>query len=134
MAPHDLLEIELSTPEDFLKIRETLTRIGVASHKRKILYPSCNILHKKGRYFIVSFFELFELEGKPNNMTSEDVARRNTIAKLLEQWGLCKIVKKEGLEFAPVSSISIIAYKDKKNWAIEPKYRMISDRKKNDFL
>ena len=125
-----LLEIELPDPDAFLKIRETLTRIGVASSTKKVLYPSCHILHKRGQYYIVSFLELFALEGRQTTMTQDDVQRRNTIAKLLESWGLCKIVTRGDLPTNPASSIFIIPFKEKRDWVIEPKYKMMGERKK----
>jgi hypothetical protein len=126
-----LIEVELPEPDSFLKIRETLGRIGIASKKSNILYPSCHILHKRGRYFIVTFFELFELEGKPNNMCDEDVARRNTIARLLEQWGLCTILNKHIMvSYANMTNIKIVPYKEKDKWEFRPKFRMVSDRRK----
>lgn len=124
-----MLEIELSDPDSFLKIRETLTRIGVASKTEQILYPSCHILHKRGRYFILHFKEMFSLEGKPSSLSDDDIARRNTIATLLEQWGLCVILNKEGLSHTNISNIKIIPFKEKPNWVISPKFRMLSDRK-----
>ena len=126
-----LIEVELPEPDSFLKIRETLGRIGIASKKSNILYPSCHILHKRGRYFIVTFFEMFELEGKPNNMCDEDVARRNTIARLLEQWGLCTILNKHIMaSYANMTNIKIVSYKEKDKWEFRPKFRMVSDRRK----
>ena len=123
------IEVELPEPDAFLKIHETLGRIGIASKKSKTLYPTCHILHKKGRYYIVTFFEMFELEGKPNNMTADDTHRRNTIARLLEQWGLCKIVNREILtEFSSMANIKIVPYGEKSEWEFKPKYRMISER------
>jgi len=126
-----LIEVELPEPDSFLKIRETLGRIATASKKSNILYPSCHILHKRGRYFIVTFFEMFELEGKPNNMCDEDVARRNTIARLLEQWGLCTILNKHIMvSYANMTNIKIVPYKEKDMWEFRPKFRMVSDRRK----
>ena len=116
-------EIVLKTPDDFLKIRETLSRIGIASKKTNTLYQSCHILHKAGRYFIVSFKEMFALDGKKTDMTENDLQRRNTIAKLLEDWGLLDILYPEACEnVAPISQIKIIAFKDKKNWNLVTKY------------
>jgi hypothetical protein len=127
-----LLEVKIENPDSFLKIRETLCRIGVASKKEKILHPSCHILHKKGRYYIVHFKEMFALEGKTFDMSAEDLARRNTIAKLLEEWGLCKIISKHDLSTTNLSNIKIIPYKEKHLWTIKPKYAMLSDRTKRN--
>ncbi|NDB79788.1 translation repressor protein [archaeon] len=119
------VEISISNPDDFLKIRETLTRIGIASRKDNTLYQSCHILHKKGRYFIVHFKELFILDGKPSDLTTNDLQRRNTIAKLLQDWNLLKILNAdEELVFAPLSQIKIIAFKDKEGWSLVPKYNI----------
>ena len=119
------LEVTLVEPDDFLKIRETLTRIGVASRKDKILYQSCHILHKQGRYYIVHFKELFALDGKQADITENDLQRRNTIAKLLMDWGLIKIVDKSTIEDqAPLSQIKIISYKDKDDWDLQAKYNI----------
>ena len=121
--PEQMLEVELKEPDDFLKIRETLSRIGVASRKDKILYQSCHILHKQGKYFIVHFKELFALDGKDTNLSENDIARRNTIAKLLGDWGLVNI--KGTLEpIAPLSQIKIIAFKEKSEWTLETKYNI----------
>ena len=121
--PEQMLEVELKEPDDFLKIRETLSRIGVASRKEKILYQSCHILHKQGKYFIVHFKELFALDGKNTNLSENDIARRNTIAKLLGDWGLVNI--KGTLEpIAPLSQIKIIAFKEKNEWTLETKYNI----------
>lgn len=126
-----LVEITIDEPDSFLKIRETLNRIGIASKKEKVLYPSCHILHKKGRYYIVHFKEMFALEGKAFDMTLDDMIRRNTIARLLEQWKLCKIVSKDELPVTNLSNIKIVPYKEKDQWVIKPKYRMLSDRLKS---
>lgn len=123
-SPTDMLEIMLNEPDDFLKVRETLTRIGVASRKDKKLYQSCHILHKQGRYFIVHFKELFLLDGKKANLEENDVARRNTIATLLSDWGLIDFVKKEELPTAPLRQIKIISFKDKDQWELCPKYNI----------
>ena len=121
--PEQMLEVELKEPDDFLKIRETLSRIGVASRKDKILYQSCHILHKQGKYLIVHFKELFALDGKNTNLSENDIARRNTIAKLLGDWGLVNI--KGTLEpIAPLSQIKIIAFKEKNEWTLETKYNI----------
>lgn len=119
------LEVLLEEPDDFLKVRETLTRIGVASRKDKTLYQSCHILHKQGKYFVVHFKELFALDGKQADIIDNDIERRNTIAKLLEDWGLVKIVDKSVItEQAPLSQIKIIAYKDRQNWELKAKYNI----------
>ena len=122
--PSDMLEVVLSEPDDFLKVRETLTRIGVASRKDKKLFQSCHILHKQGRYFIVHFKELFMLDGKKANLEHNDVQRRNTIATLLSDWGLVDINNAVELECAPLRQIKIIPYKDKTNWELCPKYNV----------
>ncbi len=122
--PADMLEITLNEPDDFLKVRETLTRIGVASRKENKLYQSCHILHKQGRYFLVHFKELFLLDGKKSNLERNDVARRNTIATLLSDWGLLTIVKKDKLEVAPLRQIKIISFKEKDKWELVPKYNI----------
>jgi hypothetical protein len=118
-----MLEIGLREPDDFLKVRETLSRIGVASRKEKKLYQSCHILHKKGRYFIVHFKELFALDGKTTNLSANDIARRNTIVNLLSDWGLIDIVGELG-EVAPLSQIKVISFKDKSDWLLETKYNI----------
>ena len=120
----DMVEVLLTTKDDFLKIRETLCRIGVASKKEKLLYQSCHILHKQGKYYIVHFKELFALDGKPTDITENDLARRNTIALLLEDWGLLTLVKPERAEDLQVSlsQIKIIGYKEKDEWELVPKY------------
>ena len=122
--PSDMLEVLLNEPDDFLKVKETLTRIGVASKKEhNTLYQSCHILHKQGRYFIVHFKELFMLDGKPSNYTSEDVSRRNTITTLLSDWGLVTIVnEKQASEKASLRQIKIISHRDKNEWNLESKY------------
>ena len=118
-----MLEIGLKEPDDFLKVRETLSRIGVASRKEKKLYQSCHILHKQGRYFIVHFKELFALDGKNTNLTENDISRRNTIAKLLLDWGLVNIIGELG-EAAPLSQIKVLSYAEKNDWALETKYNI----------
>ena len=118
-----MLEVELKEPDDFLKIRETLSRIGVASRKDKVLYQSCHILHKQGKYFIVHFKELFALDGKQTNLSENDIARRNTISRLLSDWGLVKI-KGETDPAAPLSQIKIISFKEKNEWILETKYNI----------
>ena len=119
-----MLEVALNEPDDFLKIKETLTRIGVASRKDKKLFQSCHILHKQGRYFIVHFKELFLLDGKKSNFEDNDLERRNTIATLLSDWGLVNFVKKEELSCAPLKQIKIIPYREKADWELCPKYNI----------
>ena len=124
-APTSMLEVTLNEPDDFLKVRETLTRIGVASRKDNKLYQSCHILHKQGRYFIVHFKELFLLDGKKSNLEENDVARRNTIATLMSDWGLISIDNKGKAEpLAPLRQIKIIPFKEKNNWELCPKYNI----------
>ena len=118
-----MLEVTLKEPDDFLKIRETLSRIGVASRKEKKLYQSCHILHKQGKYFIVHFKELFALDGKNTNLSENDVARRNRIATLLADWGLVEIIGKTD-PIAPLSQIKIISFKEKNEWILETKYNI----------
>ena len=120
---NSLVEVKLRNEDDFLKVRETLTRIGVASKKEKTLYQSCHILHKQGRYFIVHFKELFALDGKPSNMSESDVARRNTISNLLKEWELVDLVKSEQTEnpIAPISQIKVLPYKEKNEWELVAK-------------
>lgn len=123
--PADMLEVSLNEPDDFLKIRETLTRIGVASRKDQKLYQSCHILHKQGRYFIVHFKELFLLDGKPSNLIENDLHRRNTIATLLADWGLISILNTEkSKDVAPLRQIKVIPYKEKAEWQLCPKYNI----------
>lgn len=126
------LEIRLKSEEDFLKVRETLTRIGVASHKDKTLYQSCHILHKKGKYYLVHFKEMFLLDGKQSDISDADYARRNAIAKLLQEWGLIDIVVPAQIEgnLAPLHQIKIIPFKEKSDWALVAKYTI---GKKDDF-
>jgi len=120
-----MLEISLNEPDDFLKVRETLTRIGVASRKDKKLFQSCHILHKQGRYFIVHFKELFLLDGKKSNLEENDVARRNTIAQLMSDWGLISIATENAIEpLAPMRQIKIIPFKEKNDWELCPKYNI----------
>ena len=124
-TPTSMLEVTLNEPDDFLKVRETLTRIGVASRKDNKLYQSCHILHKQGRYFIVHFKELFLLDGKKSNLEENDVARRNTIATLMSDWGLISIDNKNKAEpLAPLRQIKIIPFKEKNNWELCPKYNI----------
>jgi hypothetical protein len=119
------LEIKLVEPDDFLKIRETLTRIGVASRKDKILYQSCHILHKQGRYFIVHFKELFALDGKQADLTENDLQRRNTVAKLLSDWGLITLLQPKLFEdVAPLSQIKVLSFKEKDDWTLQTKYNI----------
>ena len=118
-----MLEVTLKEPDDFLKIRETLSRIGVASRKERKLYQSCHILHKQGRYYIVHFKELFALDGKQTNLSENDIARRNTISKLLKDWGLVEL-KGETEPIAPLSQIKIISFKEKGDWTLETKYNI----------
>jgi len=122
----DLLEVELAKDDDFLKVKETLTRIGVSSRKEKKLWQSCHILHKRGKYYIVHFKELFALDGLPTNLSDEDVGRRNTIANLLEEWELLEVVDPEQSEdpVTPISKIKILPYKEKDNWELVPKYHI----------
>ena len=128
-----MIEISLSEPDDFLKVRETLTRIGVASRKEKKIYQSCHILHKQGRYFIVHFKELFALDGKHANLTQNDVQRRNRIVQLLVDWGLVDILNADKIQdIAPLNQIKVLSYKDKGDWILETKYNIGSKKKKID--
>jgi len=121
----DMIEISLNQPDDFLKVRETLTRIGVASKRDKIIYQSCHILHKQGRYYIVHFKELFALDGKATNFSLNDLQRRNTIAKLLSDWGLIEIIEPEKIaDVAPLTQIKVLAFKEKDQWTLESKYNI----------
>ena len=123
--PTSMLEISLNEPDDFLKVRETLTRIGVASRKDKKLFQSCHILHKQGRYFIVHFKELFLLDGKKSNLEENDIARRNTIAQLMSDWGLISIETVDKMKpLAPMRQIKIIPFKEKNEWELCPKYNI----------
>ena len=122
--PDKMLEVGLKEPDDFLKVRETLSRIGVASRKNKTLYQSCHILHKQGKYYIVHFKELFALDGKDTNISENDIARRNTIANLLPDWGLVKVVSESAVEAAPLSQIKVISFKEKNEWLLETKYNI----------
>lgn len=124
-SPTEMLEVTLNEPDDFLKIRETLTRIGVASRKDQKLFQSCHILHKQGRYFIVHFKELFLLDGKPSNLMDNDIQRRNTIATLLSDWGLITIVTpSKAADVAPLRQIKVIPFKEKTQWELCPKYNI----------
>ena len=123
--PENMLEVQLKEPDDFLKVRETLTRIGVASRKDKKLFQSCHILHKQGRYFIVHFKELFALDGKEANLTENDTERRNTIAQLLADWGLIAIINATVAEKkAPLSQIKVLSFKEKGEWDLQAKYNI----------
>ena len=125
-----MVEVILNEPDDFLKVRETLTRIGVASRKEKKLYQSCHILHKQGRYYIVHFKELFALDGKHANLTVNDVQRRNRIARLLADWGLITVVKPDSVaDIAPLNQIKVLSYKEKDEWTLETKYNIGKKRK-----
>ena len=121
-----MVEVTLHSDDDFLKVRETLTRIGVASRKDKTLFQSCHILHKQGRYFIVHFKELFALDGKPANFAEEDIARRNAIANLLDEWGLVNLVESEKSQdpICPISGIKVLPFKEKDEWTLTPKYNI----------
>lgn len=124
-SPEDMLEVTIKQPDDFLKVRETLTRIGVASRKDKTLFQSCHILHKQGKYYIVHFKELFALDGKKATLTQNDIQRRNTIAVLLQDWNLISVVKKEAAEDkAPLSQIKVLPFKEKKEWNLSAKYNI----------
>jgi hypothetical protein len=129
----DLLEVKLKNEDDFLKVKETLTRIGVASRKDKTLYQSCHILHKRGKYYIVHFKELFALDGKNTDFEDNDLGRRNAIANLLSEWGLIEIVNKDksSLPLAPLSQIKIISYKEKNDWELTAKYNIGKKREVN---
>ena len=129
----DMVEITLGEPDDFLKVRETLTRIGVASRKERKLYQSCHILHKKGDYFIVHFKELFALDGKRANLSDNDLQRRNRIIQLLSDWGLVEVVDKTSIaDAAPLSQIKVISYKEKLDWILESKYNIGKRRQPSD--
>ena len=129
-TPSHMLEVSLNEPDDFLKIRETLTRIGVASRKDQKLFQSCHILHKQGRYFIVHFKELFLLDGKPSNLLENDIQRRNTISTLLADWGLISIVNPEkAKDIAPLRQIKVIPFKEKSQWELCPKYNIGNTQK-----
>ena len=123
-SPEEMLEVRLNEPGDFLKVRETLSRIGVASRKDKTLFQSCHILHKQGKYYIVHFKELFALDGKDTNLSENDIARRNTIANLLTDWGLVDVVGTTKIEAAPLSQIKVISFKEKGEWKLETKYNI----------
>ena len=132
-SPDQMVEVTLGEPDDFLKVRETLTRICVASRKEKKIYQSCHILHKQGRYYLVHFKELFALDGKHANLTSNDVQRRNRIAQLIADWGLVSIVDVNKIQdIAPLNQIKVLAYKDKNDWILETKYNIGSKKKKTE--
>lgn len=131
-TPADMLEITLNEPDDFLKVRETLTRIGVSSRKEKKLFQSCHILHKQGRYFIVSFKELFLLDGKKANLEESDLARRNTIATLLSDWGLVNIIDTSKCkDKAPLRTIKVVSYREKSEWELCQKYNIGFNNRQN---
>ncbi len=127
-----MLEVTLKEPDDFLKVRETLTRVGVASRKERKLYQSCHILHKRGKYYIVHFKELFALDGKPTNITSNDVQRRNRITKLLSDWGLVEISGEDTEDLAPLNQIKVLSFKDKGEWTLESKYNIGKKKTQSD--
>ena len=127
-----MLQVTLKEPDDFLKVRETLTRVGVASRKERKLYQSCHILHKRGKYYIVHFKELFALDGKPTNITPNDVQRRNRIAKLLSDWGLVEISGEDTGDLAPLNQIKVLSFKDKGEWTLESKYNIGKKKTQND--
>ncbi len=127
-----MLEVTLKEPDDFLKVRETLTRVGVASRKERKLYQSCHILHKRGKYYIVHFKELFALDGKPTNITSNDVQRRNRITKLLSDWGLVEISGEGAEDLAPLNQIKVLSFKDKGEWTLESKYNIGKKKTQSD--
>ena len=131
--PDQMVEVTLNEPDDFLKVRETLTRIGVASRKEKKIYQTCHILHKQGRYFLVHFKELFALDGKHANLTINDVQRRNRIAQLLADWGLVGVVDAIRIQdIAPLNQIKVLSFKDKGDWILETKYNIGAKKKKTD--
>ena len=130
-SPEQMVEVILGEPDDFLKVRETLTRIGVASRKEKKIYQSCHILHKQGRYYLVHFKELFALDGKHANLTLNDIQRRNRIVQLLADWGLIEIVNIDLIQdIAPLNQIKVLSYKDKGEWILETKYNIGSKKKR----
>ena len=132
-SPDQMVEVILGEPDDFLKVRETLTRIGVASRKEKKIYQSCHILHKQGRYYLVHFKELFALDGKHANLTVNDVQRRNRIVQLLADWGLVEIVNVDLIQdIAPLNQIKVLSYKDKQDWILETKYNIGSKKKRTE--
>ena len=132
-TPDQMVEVVLGEPDDFLKVRETLTRIGVASRKERKIYQSCHILHKQGRYYLVHFKELFALDGKHANLTLNDVQRRNRIAQLLADWGLISIVSADKIQdIAPLNQIKVLAFRDKQDWILETKYNIGSKKKRTE--
>lgn len=132
-SPEQMVEVILGEPDDFLKVRETLTRIGVASRKEKKIYQSCHILHKQGRYYLVHFKELFALDGKHANLTLNDIQRRNRIVQLLADWGLIEIVNTDLIQdIAPLNQIKVLSYKDKGEWILETKYNIGSKKKRTE--
>ena len=132
-SPEDMLEVTLNEPDDFLKVRETLSRICVASRKERKLYQSCHLLHKKGKYYVVHFKELFALDGKHANLTLNDIQRRNRIVQLLADWGLVEIVNIDLIQdIAPLNQIKVLSYKDKGEWILETKYNIGSKKKRTE--
>lgn len=132
-SPNMMVKISLNEPDDFLKVRETLTRIGVASRKEKKLYQSCHILHKQGYYYIIHFKELFALDGKKANLTINDIQRRNRVAQLLADWGLITILELDKIQdVAPLNQIKVLSYKEKNDWILEPKYNIGAKKKKEE--
>lgn len=132
-TPADMLEVKLPDPDAFLKIKETLTRVGIASKKDKTLWASCAILHRQGRYYILHFKELFALDGRPTNITLDDIQRRNTIASLLEEWGLCQVLAdKKTLKTTTMANIKVIPHREKHSWTLLSKYTMRSERAKEN--
>ena len=132
-SPDQMVEVILGEPDDFLKVRETLTRIGVASRKEKKIYQSCHILHKQGRYYLVHFKELFALDGKHANLTVNDIQRRNRIVQLLADWGIVEIVNVDLIQdIAPLNQIKVLSYKDKGEWILETKYNIGSKKKRTE--
>jgi hypothetical protein len=130
-SPDQMVEVSLNEPDDFLKVRETLTRIGVASRKEKKIYQSCHILHKQGRYYLVHFKELFALDGKHANLTLNDIQRRNRIVQLIADWGLVTILNPEKItDIAPLNQIKVLAYKEKDEWILETKYNIGAKKKR----
>jgi hypothetical protein len=130
-SPDQMVEVILNEPDDFLKVRETLTRIGVASRKEKKIYQSCHILHKQGKYYLVHFKELFALDGKHANLTINDIQRRNRIAQLLADWGLITVVNLTKIQdIAPLNQIKVLSYKDKEDWILETKYNIGTKKKR----
>ena len=124
-SPDQMIEVTLKEPDDFLKVRETLTRIGVASRKEKKIYQSCHILHKQGKYYIVHFKELFALDGKKANLSVNDIQRRNRIIQLLSDWGLVSLIEPDSVvDIAPLNQIKVISYKEKQEWILETKYNI----------